>query len=93
MTDVVVSYTFQTASWLAKEPSEEDYSRYDCVWDMPEADVSDQVDDRTWKSVIFNTEQDAIEYAKKYLEENSDNKWVAVAIVIKHTHQTVLKFK
>ena len=94
MTNAVVSYTFQTADWFPKKPNEEyEYERYDSVWDMPEAEPTNQIDDRTWKSVFFNDEKDAVEYAKKYLKENSDNKWLAAAIIVKHTHQTVLKLK
>lgn len=89
MSEVVTSYSVHYADWDQKpDPpewdnlSQEDFQK---VWFASEAEVSDTIDERTWRAVQFDSEEAALEFANKLMTDRADDKWLAVVEVRKHT--------
>lgn len=63
--------------------------------DLPEAECSDVIDERTWRAKIFNLEHEAIAFGEGLIKERleQNDKWLATVEVRRHTHEVVRKVK
>ncbi len=89
-----IQYAVHWGDWLPDFPEEENEEAWIEWWgSTEEADVSDKIDDRTEKSRLFDSEEEALTYAKNKLNDRRSDKWLAYLEIKKCTVEVIEKLK
>lgn len=83
----IIDYAVHYGNWLMDEENSPS-------WDSDlEAVPSNKIDIRTTRARIFHSKKEAIKFAKEYLKQHQDDKWLAYVEIKKCDIKVIEKLK